>query len=124
MGTTAIRNIPGRARGIFPKLPNDFIILFGWHTITATPTEDAIQRLYQILVYGFHIQMYMGPRTIFGFANFINAAVDSCSRVTNKYIAALKHVTMQDMTRVHCMFSTPNNHVGVLDASDIQYTRR
>ena len=44
--------------------------------------------------------MHIEPRTIFGMSNFINAAVDSCSRFTNKYRAALKNKTKQDMTTI------------------------
>ena len=48
MGTTAIRTIPGRDRGIFtgfglPELPKDFIILFSLHSIATTPTDDENQ---------------------------------------------------------------------------------
>ena len=87
MGTTANRAIPGLDGGIFadfglPELPKDFMILSSWHSITTTPTDDDNQK--KIVVRDFHIQMHMEPRNIFGLVNFINAAVDSCSRFTDK----------------------------------------
>ena len=93
-----------------PILDADFTIILCWHSITPTPAGDEAQSLYHN--YSSACSNAKGASVIFGLENFINATVDSSSRLTKKFRAVLKTTAKQDMTNVNCKLTTANNQIG------------
>jgi len=100
-----------------PYLPEGFVILFSWSTIT-NEIQSGVQSDYQLkLNDNLYLQIFPEPSEKHpeGLAYFINAAVASKSMQDPKYKSALRIPTKQNMRNSQCIFVINYNYGGLIN---------
>jgi len=115
--TTTIRTVKGMSKGVqatkvLPYLPVGFLILFSFHSKVSKFVDKGVQKYYQIQVGKIVYLIDPEPRTKYGLANFVNAAVESSSHKTKKYRRALWKITKQKMHIPNVKFKVANSRNG------------